>query len=99
MTFSGSGLQDLEAILRVFPRDFTIEDVTAYFEWPINRARQAIIAGQQTDVLRLIEDHKLGKSLSGYAVYENTRWRKQWMTKAWRSDSEPELDRQEQGHG
>ena len=97
MTFKGTGIDDLQSILRAFPRDFTIEDVTAYFEWPTSRARQAIIAGQQTDSIRLLEDHRSGQSSSGYAVYENTRWRKEWITRAW-GNREPNLDGERQQH-
>ena len=98
MTFKGTGLDDLQSILRQFPRDFTIEDVTAYFDWPTNRARQAIIAGQQTDILRLVEDHRGGQAISGYAVYENTQWRKEWITRAW-GNREPNVDGERQQHG
>ena len=97
MTFKGTGLDDLQSILRQFPRDFTIEDVTAYFEWPISRARQAIIAGQQTDSLRLLQDHRNGQASSGYAIYENVRWRREWITRAW-GNREPNVDGERQQH-
>lgn len=97
MTFSGSGLHDLQRIIEVFPRDFTIEDVVAYFKWPISRARQAIIAGQQTDLLRVVEETRTPTGGSGYAVYENIRWRKEWITRAW-GNREPNVESTRQEH-
>lgn len=101
MTFKGSGLDDLEKILHAFPMNFTIEDVTAYFQWPVSRARQAIVNGQQTDILRVIQETRQPNGTSGYAIYENTRWRKQWLTRAWGNcdvrESDMASDRQEHG--
>ena len=98
MSFKGSGLDDLQSILRAFPRDFTIEDVVTYFEWPVKRAKQAIVNGQQTDVVRTISDIRCAETGgTSYAVYENTQWRKQWITRAWRN-REPDLDSQEHRH-
>ena len=98
MTFKGTGLDDLQSILRQFPRDFTIEDVIAYFEWPAKRARQAIVNGQQTDALRTIADIRCSETGgTSYVVYENTQWRKEWITRAW-GNREPNMDCTRQQH-
>ena len=88
MTFSGSGLHDLQRIIEVFPRDF---------KWPMSRARQAIIAGQQTDLLRVVEETRTPTGGSGYAVYENIKWRKEWITRAW-GNREPNVESTRQEH-
>ena len=89
MTFKGSCKTDLEQILTAFPRQFTAKELENYFEWPVGRVRQAIIYGQQTDLVRLIVEPKsMGNNDNrtvDLAIYENVRWRREWMTRAWGS--------------
>ena len=88
MTFKGSCKSDIEMILTAFPRQFTAKQLEEYFNWPTNRVRQAIIYGQQSDVIRLVVEPKSHGSNDNrkvdLSIYENIRWRKEWMTKAWR---------------
>jgi hypothetical protein len=95
---NGTALQDINKILAAFPRRFTIKDVEARFEWPTSRARQAIVMGQQNDVIVVLFQPKNEIGVSGHAVYENLTWRKQWLTRAWRTH-EPDMDSERQQHG
>lgn len=81
MTFKGTGNADLEKILATFPRNFTLNQVVGEFEWSTSRARQAIVNGQQTDVVRILQDHR--SEGRPEAIYENTKWRKEWLMRAW----------------
>ena len=74
---------DLEKILAAFPRDFTIDDVISEFGWSVSRTRQAIVNGQQTDTVRVIQEVRSPKGGTNHAIYENTRWRKEWLMRAW----------------
>lgn len=89
MTFKGSCKEDLEQILVAFSRQFTTKELEDYFEWPIGRIRQAIIYGQQSDLVRCVVDPKNHGSndnrIVDLAIYENIKWRKEWMTRAWGS--------------
>ena len=98
MTFKGSGIDDLQKILQAFPRDFTMDDVIGYFGWPKHRARQAIVNGQQTDLVRSIAEVKNSNGSSAYTVYENARWRQQWLKRAW-GNNEPNVESNRQEHG
>jgi hypothetical protein len=81
VTFKGTGISDLEKILATFPRNFTLNQVVSEFRWSKSRARQAIVNGQQTDVVRTLQDQR---SEGGpEAVYENITWRKEWLMRAW----------------
>ena len=86
MTFSGSGMEDLQQVLREFPRTFTLPDLITHFDWPLPRARQAIVNGQQQDIVRILIDHK--NQDNRYAIYENARWRREWISKPWRNEVE-----------
>jgi len=90
--------EDLKKILAAFPRRFTIKEVEEYFEWPTKRVKQAIVMGQQNDAIVVLFQPKNELGVSGYAVYENLTWRKQWLTRAWRTH-EPDMDREEQRYG
>lgn len=81
MTFKGSGMADLEKVLKRFPRDFTVDEIIGEFGWSVTRARQAIVNGQQTDTVRVIAERQTdGRS---HAIFENTQWRKEWLMRAW----------------
>jgi hypothetical protein len=97
MTFKGSAAEDLSKILAAFPRDFKIKDVEAHFEWPTNRVKQALVMGQSTDVITVLYQPKNERGISDEAVYENLTWRKQWLTRAWRTH-EPDMDCERQQH-
>ena len=98
MTFKGSGLEDLELILNTFHRTFTVEDVVREFGWTNGRARQAIVNGQQTDALRTNTERVTNHGISQLAIYENNRWRAEWIKRAWRSH-ESDMDSEEQRYG
>lgn len=78
MTFAGPAEQDLDEMLEVLPRDFTLEMVMETTGWPIKKARQAVVMG-------LSQDRLMPRELEGtsYRVYENVAWRREWMTKPW----------------
>ena len=82
MTWQGNGRSDLDKVLDQFPREFTIDDVMAFFEWPNAKARTAIVNGQQTDAVRISREHRTLKGNS-VAIYENVRWRQVWLKRAW----------------
>lgn len=98
MTCKGTALEDLEKILRAFSRDFKIKEVEDHFEWPTKRVKQALVMGQSNDVISVLFQPKNELGVSGEAVYENLTWRKEWLTRAWRTH-EPELARTRQKHG
>ncbi len=98
MTFKGSGLEDLELILNTFHRTFTIDDVVEKFGWTNGRARQAIVNGQQNDALRTIRERYTNHNISQLAVYENNRWRAEWIKRAWGPHHERNMDREGQQH-
>ena len=95
---NGTALDDINKILVAFPRRFTIKEVEERFGWPTSRARQAIVMGQQVDAIVVLFQPKNEIGVSGHAVYENLTWRKEWVTRAWRTH-EPDMDSQEQRHG
>ena len=97
MTFKGTALDDINKILAAFPRRFTIKEVERYFEWPTKRVKQAIVMGQQTDAITVLFQPKNELGVSGEATYENLTWRKEWLTRAWRS-YEPDMDSTRQEH-
>ena len=90
--------EDLKKILAAFPRRFTIKEVEERFDWSTSRAKQAIVMGQQNDAIVVLFQPKNELGVSGYAVYENLTWRKQWLTRAWRTH-EPDMDCERQQHG
>jgi hypothetical protein len=94
---NGTALQDINRILEAFPRRFTIKEVENYFEWPTKRVKQAIVMGQQFDAIVVLFQPKNEIGVSGHAVYENLTWRKQWLTRAWRTH-EPDMDSERQQH-
>ena len=98
MTFKGTALEDLEKILRAFSRDFKIKEVEDHFEWPTKRVKQALVMGQSNDVISVLFQPKNELGVSGEAVYENLTWRKEWLTRAWRTH-EPDMDSTRQKHG
>jgi hypothetical protein len=75
-------MDDLNQILNAFPRTFTLSEVVSRFDWPSQRARQAIVNGQQVDIVRILVDHRGDDNR--FATYENARWRQQWLTRPWR---------------
>ena len=97
MTFKGSGIDDLQKILQQFPRDFTVQDVASYFDWSTKRTKQAIVNGQQTDSVRLVTEVRSKEGRTAYAIYENTQWRKEWLTRAWGSHGSV-MDSERQEH-
>ena len=98
MTFQGTALEDINRILAAFPRRFTIKEVEEYFQWPSKRVKQAIIMGQSNDAVTVLFQPKDELGVSGEATYENLRWRKEWLTRAWRSH-ESDMDSEEQRYG
>ena len=98
MTFKGTALEDINKILAAFPRRFTIKEVEGYFEWPTKRVKQAIVMGQSNDAVTVLFQPKNELGVSGEATYENLTWRKEWLTRAWRSN-EPGMDSTRQKHG
>jgi len=90
--------EDLKKILAAFPRDFTIKQVSEYFEWPARRVRQALVMGQQTDLVTVLVQPRNEAGMPGEAVYENLTWRKQWLTRAWRTH-EPNMEGDRPEHG
>ena len=95
---NGTALEDINTILAAFPRRFTVKDVEERFDWSTSRARQAIVMGQQNDAIVVLFQPKNETGVSGHAIYENLTWRKQWVTRAWRTH-EPDMDSKEQRHG
>ena len=95
---NGTALEDINKILAAFPRRFTVKDVEERFDWSTSRARQAIVMGQQNDAIVVLFQPKNELGVSGCAVYENLTWRKEWVTKAWRTH-EPDMDCERQQHG
>ena len=91
MTFQGTALEDINKILVAFPRRFTIKEVEEYFQWPSKRVKQAIVMGQSNDAVTVLFQPKNELGVSGEATYENLTWRKEWLTRAWRSH-EPDMD-------
>jgi hypothetical protein len=98
MSFTGTGLEDLELILNAFPRTFTVEDVVNQFGWTKGRARQAIVNGQQNDSLRTNTERVTNHGISQLAIYENNRWRAEWIKRAWGPHHERNMDREGQQH-
>ena len=78
MSFTGPAEEDLNEMLKILPREFTLEMVVDKTGWPINRARQAVVMGLSHD--RLMPREIKGTS---YRVYENLAWRREWVTKSW----------------
>ena len=91
MTWEGSGRSDLEVLLDQFPREFTIDDVVKFFDWPNSKARTAIVNGQQTDAIRISREHRTLKG-NATAIYENVRWRQVWLKRAWGKASVRDMD-------
>ena len=87
MTFIGSGHDDVQQILKKFPRSFTTQDVANHFGWSSQRVRQAMVAGQQTDLIRMLFDAHPSSTGRVHAIYEHGAWRKKWITKAWRAEN------------
>ena len=85
MTFQGTALDDINKILAAFPRRFTIKEVEEYFQWSTKRVKQAIVMGQSNDAVTVLFQPKNELGVSGQATYENLTWRKEWLTRAWRS--------------
>ncbi len=79
MTFSGPALQDIKTIREHFPRDFTHEQVMEKLGWSKAKTRQAIVMGVSQDYFRIQSEDPDTRVFS----YENTEWRKQWMTSNW----------------
>lgn len=98
MSFTGTGLEDLELILNTFPRTFTVQDVVNQFGWTKGRARQAIVNGQQNDSLRTNTERVTNHGISQLAIYENNRWRAEWIKRAWGPHHERNMDREGQQH-
>ena len=86
MTFVGTGHDDVQEILKRFPRSFTTQDVANHFGWSTQRVRQAMVAGQQTDLIRMLYDAHPSSQGRVHAIYEHGAWRKQWITKTWRAE-------------
>ena len=80
MTFRGPAEQDLDEMLKVLPREFTTEMVVEITGWDIKKARQAVVMG-------LSHDRLMPREIGGtsYRIYENVAWRKEWVTKSWRT--------------
>lgn len=83
MTFEGTGMDDLQRVLANFPKTFTAEMIVDQFEWSARRARQAIVNGQQADVVMATKEVRGESGATSYIVYENRQWRKQWVTRCW----------------
>ena len=98
MTFSGNGRTDLEMLLDQFPREFTIDEVIEFFEWPNSKARTDIINGQQTDAIRISREHRTQKGGDSIAIYENVRWRQVWLKRAWGKTNVRDMDGQRSEH-
>lgn len=97
MTWEGNGRSDLDKVLDQFPREFTIDDVMAFFEWPNAKARTAIVNGQQSDAIRISREHRTLKG-NAVAVYENVRWRQVWLKRAWGTSDVRDMDSQRSEH-
>ena len=97
MTFAGSGLANLEKILNRFPRTFTTKQVQEQCNLTIGEIRQAMVWGQQTDSVRIVSERSGTDGGPATVVYENVRWRAEWVKRAWHKPkeqgSEPELER------
>ena len=80
MSFTGPALQDVHAIREAFPRGFTHQEVMDRFDWPQNKARQAIVMGVSQDYFRILgaEDQR-----TQWVTYENAQWRRNWLTTPW----------------
>ena len=97
MTWAGEGRSDLDKVLDQFPREFTIDDVMEFFEWPNAKARTAIVNGQQTDAIRISREHRTLKG-NATAIYENVRWRQVWLKRAWGKANVRDMDCTRQQH-
>lgn len=84
MTFCGTSSNDVQKILRQFPRSFTTEDIANHFGWERQRVRQALVTGQQMDLIRMLYDAHPSTTGRTYAIYEHGSWRKEWITRTWR---------------
>ena len=98
MTFKSSVAQDLAALLHQFPRTFTVEELANYFEWKASRARAAIAYGLNEDAIRTLKEHRQQKGQTSTAVYENVKWRQEWLKRAWGTSDVRDMDSQEQRH-
>jgi hypothetical protein len=83
VTFKGSGLSNLEKILRQFPRTFTVKQVQEQCGLTIGEIRQAMVWGQQTDSVRIVSERSGVDGGPATVVYENAQWRKEWLMRAW----------------
>jgi hypothetical protein len=92
MTFSGIGLSDLETILDTFPRTFTIKQIEERCGMSRQRVRQAIVWGNQTDMIRIVSERCAGDE--NVVIYENIRWRAEWVKRAWRTQEIAEDERE-----
>jgi hypothetical protein len=84
MSFSGIGLSDLETILETFPRTFTVKQIEEQCGMTRQRVLQAIVWGNQTDMIRIVSERGIGDSAA--VTYENCRWRREWISKPWRQE-------------
>ena len=76
-------MDDLCRVLDKFPRTFTIAMAAEQLDWPMQRARQAIVNGQQADVIMALKEVRGPDGMPTHTVYENRQWRKQWLTNDW----------------
>ena len=79
MTFAGPALQDVGTIQENFPRQFTLQEVADKLGWDKPKARQAIVMGLSQDYFRSLSEDPVTRVV----IYENTAWRRQWITNDW----------------
>ena len=72
---------------RELPRHVHDQQVMAELNWEKNKARQAIVMGLSQDFFRALSEERNTQLV----IYENVRWRRNWLTKPWVSDWVQEL--------
>jgi hypothetical protein len=85
-----------DALLRILSapvRGFTISDVAQLVGLSYAEAKAAVVYGVQEDRLRILRHRQNGTD--PMAVYENPRWRRQWITQPWRESKREELWQEE----
>ena len=74
--------QNLEVLLESNLVRFTVADVADLLGLTLREARAAIVFGVQLEKIWVIKNRQeVGEQ---WAVYENPKWRRKWVTQSWR---------------
>ena len=92
MELKNNAVGNTQRILDNFPRTFRSKDLKERFGWSDAQIRQALVYAQMNDYIQIVSQPKIyGRNDDRrveFSVYENLRWRKEWVTRAWRTHGE-----------